>query len=218
MTRAPTHRPIRQFAGFLIVVGGYECLVDKIDVAALELGVEHCHVRDVFEDEPFQIGTLPGIIRVRDEFDMIAGDALRPFECARADRRLIEGGGVRVGLLLEDVLGNDEGFGEKRQVGGESLLHPPGDLGRRDHLDVAHQRMAGRAPRAEFRIGDEFKRELHVLGREGLAVVPADIVTQADAPVETVLGNAAVLLARHLDRKIGLENALGVHPNECVKD
>ena len=199
------------------MVGGYVCLVDKIDVAALELGVEHRHVGDVFEDEPLQIGALPDIVRVRDEFDMIAGDALRPFECAGADRRLIEGGGVGVGLLFEDVLGNHEGFGEERQVGGESLLHPPGELGRRDHLDVAHQRMAARAPRAEFRIGDELERELHVLGREGLAVVPADIVTQANAPGETVLRNAAVLLARHFDHKIGLENALGVHANERIE-
>ena len=130
---------IRQCAGFRVVVGGYVCLVDKIDVAALELGVEHRHVGNVFEDEPLQIGTFPDIVRVRDEFDMIAGDALRPLECASADRRLIEGGGVGVGLFFEDVLGNHEGFGEKRQVGGESLLHPPGELGRRDHLDVAHQ-------------------------------------------------------------------------------
>ena len=69
------------------------------------------------------IGTFPDIVRVRDEFDMIAGDALRPFECASADRRLIEGGGVGVGLFFENVLGHHEGFGEKRQVGGESA--PP---------------------------------------------------------------------------------------------
>ena len=77
--------------------------------------------------------------------------------------------------------------------------------------------MAARAPRAEFGVGDELERELHVLGREGLAVVPADIVTQANAPGETVLRNAAVLLARHFDRKIGLKNALGVHSKERIK-
>ena len=77
--------------------------------------------------------------------------------------------------------------------------------------------MARRAPRAEFRIGDELKSELHVLGREGLAVVPADVVTQANAPRKSVLRNAAVLLAWHFDRKIGLKNALGVHANECIE-
>ena len=211
------HHTTRQFAGFLVMVGGNVCLVDKVDVAALELGVEHRHVRNVFEDEPLDIWTFAEIVRVRDEFDMVAGNALRPLECAGADRRLIEGGGVGVGLLFEDVLGNDEGFGEKRQVGSEGLLHPPGDLGRRDHRDIAHQRMAARAPRAEFRIGDELEGELHILGREGLAVVPADVVTQTNAPLQAVLRNAAILLCGHFGREIGLKNALGVHSKERIE-
>ena len=52
---------------------------------------------------------------------------------------------------------------------------------------------------------------------KGVAVVPADVVTQADAPVETVLRNAAVLLARHFDGQIGLENALGVDAEQRVE-
>ena len=40
-----------------------------------------------------------------------------------------------------------------------------------------------RAPGAEVRVGDELEGELHILGREGLAVVPADVVAQADAPL-----------------------------------
>ena len=60
------------------MVGGDVCLADKVDVAALELGVEDRHVGDVFEDQPLDIGTFAEIVRVRDELDMVAGDALRP--------------------------------------------------------------------------------------------------------------------------------------------
>ena len=70
-------------------------LADQVDVAALELGVEHRHVGDVFEDQPLDIGAVAEIVRVGDELDMIAGNALAPFECAGADRRLVEGGVVR---------------------------------------------------------------------------------------------------------------------------
>ena len=54
--------------------------------------------------------------------------------------------------------------------------------------------------------------------RERRAVVPADIVTQADAPFETVLRNAAVLLARHFDGKIGLNHALRIDAEERVEN
>ena len=108
---------------------------------------------------------------------------------------------VGIGRLLQDVLGHDEGFGEERQIGRVGLLHPPGDLGRRDHGDVAHQRMAGGAPGAEIGVDDQLERELDVLGGEGRAVMPGDVVAQVDLPGETVLGNAAIILARNLEAR-----------------
>ena len=75
-TRLQAHHAARQFAGFLIVVGVMYAWSDKVDVTTLELGVKHRYVRNVFEDDPLNIRPVPEIFRVRDEFDMVAGDAL----------------------------------------------------------------------------------------------------------------------------------------------
>ena len=63
----------------------------------------------------------------------------------------------------------------------------------------------------------EFEGEFHVLSRERLSVVPPDIVAQADPPLQAVLGNAAVLLRRHLRREVRLDNAFGIDPEERVE-
>src|SRR4051794_8270529 len=162
--------------------------------------------------------TLSEIIGVSRQLEMIAGYPLAPLECAGTDRRLIEGGVVWIGLLLQNVLGHDEGFGQERQIRRKGLFHSPRDLRGRDHRDVAHESMAGRAPTPEVRIRDQFERELHVLRAERRAVVPADIVTQANAPFETVLRNAAVLLIRHFHGKIGLNYALRIDAEERVEN
>jgi hypothetical protein len=78
--------------------------------------------------------------------------------------------------------------------------------------------MTARAPSAEFRVHDQLECELHVLGRERLAIVPANVVTKADAPVQPVLGNAPVLLRRHFGSKIGPQHTVGIHPEKRVED
>ena len=119
-----------------------------------------------------------------------------------------------IGLLAQDVLGHDEGPGQDRRVGRVGLLQPPGQLGRRDDLDVAHQLVAGTAAGAEVRVVDQLDRVLDVLGGERRAVMPLDAVLELEPPVEAVGGDAAVLDGRDLGDEIGDQVAVGAGPPE----
>src|SRR3954453_14019452 len=193
-------------------------LPHQVHITALELSVEDGEIGNVFEDQLLDVWAFSEIFGVSHEFEMIPCNPLTPFECAGADRRLVEGGVVWIGLLLEDVLGHDEGFGQERKIRRKNLFHSPRDLRGRDHRDVAHEGMASCAPTPEGGIGDQFEGEFHILGREGFAVVPAHTVTQTDAPFEAVLRNAAVLLVRYFDGKVGLNLTLWVDPEERVEN
>ena len=80
------HHALGQRAGLGIVVGGDDGLADQVDVAGLELGVEHRQVGDVFEDQLLEIGALAEIVGVGDQLEMVARHALAPFERTGADR------------------------------------------------------------------------------------------------------------------------------------
>src|SRR3954447_10327510 len=96
-------------------------LAHQVDVAALELSVEDGEVGNVFEDQLLDVRAFSEIFGVSHELEMIACDPLAPLERAGANRRLVEGSVVWIGLLLEDVLGHDEGFGEERQIRRKNL-------------------------------------------------------------------------------------------------
>ena len=78
--------------------------------------------------------------------------------------------------------------------------------------------MAGCAPGAEFRIDDEFKGELHVIGGDGFAIVPENLVAQTDAPIEPICGNSSVGLVRHLGGQVRHNLALRTDPEQGVED
>src|SRR5215207_3907962 len=200
------------------MIGADVCLAHEVYVTALELGVEDGEIGDVFEDQPLDVGAITEIIRVGDKLDTVARNARAPLECTGTDWRLVEGGIVWISLLLQDVLRHNEGFGQERQVRCERLLHPPCNLDRRDHGDVAHQRVPRCTPTAEVRLHDEFEGEFHVLSRERPSVVPTDILAQADPPFETVLRYAAVLLGRHFNGQVRLNYALGIDAKERVEN
>ena len=128
--------------------------------------------------------------------------------------RVLKRRGVGIGLLAQDVLGHDEGPGQDRRIGRVGLLQPPGELGRRDHLDVAHELVAGAAAGAEVRVVDQLDRELDVLGGERRAVMPLDAVLELEAPVEAVGRDAAILDGRDLGDEIGDQVAVGTGPPE----
>jgi hypothetical protein len=61
----------------------------------------------------------------------------------------------------------------------------------------------------EFRIVDEVEIEFYVLGREGRAVMPFDVVAQLDAPLQPVLGDTAIGERRDLGCETGTKLPLG---------
>ena len=200
------------------MIGRDEGLVHQIDVAAAELGVEHRHVGDVFEDELLDIRPLAEIVRIGDKLDPVARHPVAPFEGTSADGRLVEGRRIRILRLAQNVLGHHEGLGEEGEIGREGAFHPPGDFRRRDHRQISNEGMAARAPGQELRIDDEFDRVFDVFRREGLSVMPFDVVTQLDAPVQAVFRNAAILDARDFRCEIGLDDTLWIDAEERVED
>ncbi|GAB9135022.1 hypothetical protein BDS110ZK25_20990 [Bradyrhizobium diazoefficiens] len=78
-----------------------------VDLAGAELGVEHGEVGDVFEHYAFDVRPLAVIAGVGIQENVVAGHALTPAERSGADRRIVERRGVRIGHLLQDVLGQE---------------------------------------------------------------------------------------------------------------
>jgi hypothetical protein len=200
----------RDLDRLVVVIGGDAlngCVVDR---TSLELREQRRQVRDVVKHHPFQIGARAEETLVRHKGDVIAWHALAPAERSGADRRVIERGRVGIICLREDVLRHDEGPGQDRHVWRVAFLHPPGDLGRADDLDVGDLLVAVAAVGAEMRVVDKFQRVLHVVGGEWRAVMPDDIRAQFDAPIQTVLGDAAIADGGNLSRQLRNEIATAI--------
>ena len=84
-----TSRP-RQALGLLVVVRADALEADIVDVAGLELGVQHGQVRDVLDDQPLQVRAVAVVVGVGRQRDVVAGHALDPLERPGADRRGVE--------------------------------------------------------------------------------------------------------------------------------
>ncbi len=154
------------------------------------------------------------VARIGRERDVVARHALDPGERPRADGLVDEGGFVGVGFLLEDVLRHEERPRQDGRIGRVGLVHPPGQLRRAHHGDVAHEFVAGATTRQELGVLDQLDVVFDVVGRERCAVMPFDTGLQLDAPVEAVGRDAAVLDGRDLGHEVGDEVALGVAPPE----
>ncbi len=116
------------------------------------------------------------------------------------------------------MLRHHERPGEDRGVGRVGLLHPPGDLGRTHHLDVADELVPGAPRRFEVGIDQELDREFDVLGRERRAVMPFDAVAQLDLPIEPVGRDTAIRDRRDLGGKLRRKITLGTDAPERAEE
>ncbi|CAD7047071.1 hypothetical protein RHAB21_03760 [Pseudorhizobium halotolerans] len=148
---------------------------------------------------------------------MVTCGAAAPLERTGANRRIVEGCGIGILRGAQNMLRHDEGVGQEREVGCKRALHFPGDLRGRDNLDVANERVTRGPPAAEVRVDDELQRILHVLGGEGFAVMPFDVVAQLDAPFQAVLGNTAILDGWNFRGEAGRERAVRSNAEQRVE-
>ena len=212
------NHPVGKRLGLFVMVGRDPLQAHDVDVAGLELGVKDGEVGDVLDHQPLKIGAVAEVVGVGLQFDMVARHPFLPLEGAGPDRGIVERGLVLVGHAVEGMFRHDEGRGQDRGIGGEGLVHRPGDLGRRDHGQVANMLVPGPAPAAEIRVQQEFQRELDVFGGEGRAVMPFHVVTKRNLPVQTVCRDAAVLDGRNLFREQREEAAVRSHIEQRVED
>ncbi|MNY12282.1 hypothetical protein D3C86_1453530 [compost metagenome] len=165
---------------------------NNVDIACLELGVQNIEVRDIFVNQTLDMRAVTKIVGVGFKKDVIAGDAFLPFKGSGTDRCVVIGGCVAVGFRTEKMFRGHEGGSKDRRIGRKGLLHLPGDFRRGHDGQVTDEFMSGLAPRPEIRIDEKLKCELDIFGGKRLSIVPLDVVTKLDFPIETIGGNTAV--------------------------
>ena len=162
----------------------------QINLAGLQLQGLRIVVRDDLEDDAVDLRRTEVIILVFDQHDGLPGVPALQFIWAGADRMAEEIRFLHV-LVLQQVLWQN-GHGhivKKGHVRCGQAEHDGLVVGNGDLLHILKVR---RVFRAVFGVHDGFDRELYVLGRERLAVMPLHAVAQ----VEGVGAGALIVFPR----------------------
>ena len=165
------------------------------------------------------------VVRVGGQRDAVAEPLLDKLERPGADR-LAGVEGARLEVLrrdgAEDMLRDNAVHHVDRHEGGDDVLEREDDglrvLGR-DRGDIPAQ--ARRAGRAAFRVHVEIVAELHIIGGEGLAIVPLDALFEREGvrlAVRRDIPFRGEIRRRLQGVRVGIDKRIEEERHETVRD